>query len=157
MVAENQRQRALVVLKVKHALQKSIEQAQTMRFNLEQVLSEIEFKQLETDYVQKLRTGTKLLQNIQRNLSIEEIEHLLEETNEAIEFQNRVTEVLGSYSLMEKDESLEQELEQLETEMFPSVPKRIKKEEIGESTDKVQMENKNATRNGQQTGVLLSS
>jgi len=126
LVTQKERERALVVLKVKHALQKSIEQAQNMRFNLEQVLSEIELKQLEADYVQKLKTGTKLLRDIQKNLSIDEIEHLLAETKEAMEFQNQVAQVLGDYSLVEPDEECEDELQKIETEMFPSVPKRSK-------------------------------
>ncbi|GJQ15936.1 hypothetical protein GpartN1_g7727.t1 [Galdieria partita] len=158
LVAENQRQRALVVLKLKHALQKSMEQAQNMRFNLEQVLSEIELKQVETDYLHKLRTGTKLLQNIQKNLSIDEIEHLLEETKEAIEFQSRVTEVLGSYSIVETDdESCEEELEELETEMFPSVPKRLEQKDTSQVVEKAQVKRKTPTNSRKQESLLLAS
>ncbi|EME26555.1 Charged multivesicular body protein 6 [Galdieria sulphuraria] len=157
LVAENQRQQALVVLQVKHALQKSIEKAQNMRFNLEQVLSEIELKQIETDYVLKLRTGTKLLQSIQKTLSIEEIEHLLEETKEAIEFQNKVTEVLGSFSLMEIDESCEEELEQLETAMFPPVPKRLEKTMTPQVTENMQVKSETAKEYSKQESILLPS
>eukprot|EP00871_Galdieria_phlegrea_P002283 jgi/Galph1/3055/GphlegSOOS_G1732.1 len=144
LLSDNERERALVVLRLKRAVEKAIQQTEVMRQNLEQVVNNIEWKQIEVDYVAQLETGNKLLRYIQKNLSLEEVEQLLDETKEASEFQRRIMDALSGYSTLETEDSSEKELEQLEAELFPLAceePTVVTKKLGSSDTDNVTVNN----------------
>ena len=55
--------------------------------NLEKLMTDIEFKQIESQVIEGLQTGNEALKRLHNILSIDKIESILDETKEGIEKQ----------------------------------------------------------------------
>lgn len=56
--------------------------------NVQQLIDSLEFAQLEKKVFDTLQEGTKALQQIQKEMSVEAVEKLMEDTQEAIAYQD---------------------------------------------------------------------
>ena len=89
--------------------------------NLEEMTLTIEFKLVEQKVFQGLSQGNQVLKEIQKEISLEDAERLMQDTQDAIEYQNQLNEILGSISADEEDDLL-QELADLQLSEMPNVP-----------------------------------
>ena len=89
--------------------------------NLEEMTLTIEFKLVEQKVFQGLSQGNQVLKEIQKEISLEDAEKLMQDTQDAIEYQNQLNEILGSISADEEDDLL-QELADLQLSEMPNVP-----------------------------------
>ena len=64
-----------------------LEKTDNQLINLEKLVSDIEFSQIETKVLEGLQTGNESLKQLHEILSIEKIEDIMEETKEGIEKQ----------------------------------------------------------------------
>lgn len=55
--------------------------------NIQRMVDEIEFSQVELKVFEELKRGTQALKNIQSEMKIEDVEKLMEESREAMEYQ----------------------------------------------------------------------
>jgi len=100
--------------------------------NLERMVHDLEFAQIEIKVVDGLKTGNTALKQLHALLSIDEIEKVMDETREGIEKQREIDEVLTSTFAIEEeiDESeIEAELDALMeadiNEKAPEIPKDV--------------------------------
>jgi len=84
-----------------------------------------------------LKAGNDILTKLNKEMSIEKVEDLMNETAEAIEYQNEISELLSGALTVEDEEAIENELAQIVNEelnqKLPDVPgTELPKVEVGE-------------------------
>ena len=112
---------------------------------LEQMSTSIEFAMVETKVIQGIKEGNQVLKQINEEMSLEDVEKLMEETADAIAYQNHVSDLLsGQYQSAEDEDAIMaelaqlQELEAMETkdklaQVLPSVSKvPLEQEKVAE-------------------------
>ncbi|XP_054160211.1 charged multivesicular body protein 6-like [Oppia nitens] len=125
LVKDNKKEKALLLLKKKKYMETILEKTDNQLINLEKLVSDIEFKQIETKIIDGLQTGNEALKQLHQILSIEKIEDILEETKEGIEKQKEIDDLLLGLNIETDEESLLQELDQMldqTTDNLPEVP-----------------------------------
>jgi charged multivesicular body protein 6 len=132
--AEGHKDKALLILKKKKYQEDLLAKTDGQIMNLEQMASSIEFALVETKVIEGIRQGNSILKQINAEMSIEDVEKLMEETAEGIAYQNKVSELLaGEYTSAEDEAHLMEELAELQEleampakqllrETLPSVP-----------------------------------
>ncbi|GAV26654.1 hypothetical protein PMKS-000109 [Pichia membranifaciens] len=78
---------------------------------------EVGFKLIEKDVLYGLEQGNKVLKEINSEMSMEKVEKILDDTEEAVSYQNELSERLGSLLTNGEEEEVDEELRQLELEM----------------------------------------
>ncbi|KYQ58556.1 Charged multivesicular body protein 6 [Trachymyrmex zeteki] len=146
--------RALLLLRKKKYQEQVLTRADGQLENLERMVHDLEFAQVEMKVVDGLKTGNTALKQLHALLSIDEIEKVMDETREGIEKQREIDEILTSTFAVEEeiDESeIEAELDAL-TEadinekapeipkdvLLPDVPKELPEEEKSRTKEKIQ-------------------
>ncbi|PVG04827.1 Snf7-domain-containing protein [Serendipita vermifera] len=97
---------------------------------LEQLVSNIEFSLIEASVLHGLKQGNEVLAQIHKEMSIENVEKLMSETREAIEYQKEIDELLSSKMSADEEEEVMKELQALQDELtpptkFPVVPDTV--------------------------------
>ncbi|CAG8687638.1 17377_t:CDS:2, partial [Acaulospora morrowiae] len=111
---KNNKRGALLALKKKKYQQQLLEKTEMQLMNLEELTQSIEFALVEKDVLDGLKAGNDVLKEIHKEMSIEKVEKLMEDTADAISYQNEIEELLSG-KITDEDEELE--------ELLPSVPK----------------------------------
>ena len=118
--------KALLILKKKKRLESTLAKAEAQLENVEQMVSTIEFAQIEVEVVKSLQTGNESLKQLQDLMSIDQIEAILEETREGVEKQREIDELLSGTFAQEDEADLLSELESMVEEVarvnLPEVP-----------------------------------
>ncbi|KAF6732552.1 Charged multivesicular body protein 6 [Oryzias melastigma] len=134
LLKDGKKEKALVLLKKKRHQDQLLEKTDTQISNLEHMVQDIEFLQIEMNVIEGLRVGNECLKSMQQLMSIEEVEKILDETQEAVEYQRQIDELLaGSLTQEDEDavlaefEAISQEddvaLPEIPNEPIPHVPK----------------------------------
>lgn len=79
---------ALLALKKRNYQTSLLESTQSQLWNLDQLVQSIEFAQVEAQVISGLKTGNSILSKLKQELKIENVERLMEDTAEAIAYQN---------------------------------------------------------------------
>ncbi len=87
-MAKGNKPLALLALKKRNYQQGLLEKTQDQLLNLEQLVQSIEFAQVQVQVFDGLKTGNAILSELQQEMQIEDVELLMEETAEAIAYQN---------------------------------------------------------------------
>lgn len=69
-------------------MEKNLENTDKQLDNLEQLCSSIEFKQIEMQVINGLKIGNDCLKNLNQMMSLDNVEQLMDDTKEAIDYQN---------------------------------------------------------------------
>merc|ERR1712228_1018531 len=114
-------------------------------FNIEELIENVESAQMQQDIFKAMQTGTDLLQQINSEMDLDEVEQLMDDTAEAIAYQQELNEIL-SQSLTDVDDEdvlnelaqIEQmEADQMELDM-PDAPKREINKDVIEEVEEEQ-------------------
>ncbi|CAD1468470.1 unnamed protein product, partial [Heterotrigona itama] len=129
LVQNKQKERALLLLRKKKFQEQILSKTDGQLENLERMVHDLEFAQVELKVVDGLKVGNAALKKLNDLLSIDEIEKVMDETREGIEKQQEIDEILSG-ELTEKDENeVEAELDALLAaeveEKVPEVPEDI--------------------------------
>lgn len=94
--------------------------------------------------VEGLKTGNAVLKDLQQELlSLESVEQLMQDTREAIEYQEEVSAMLSGRLDQSEQESVEKEYERMQSEIrgdsIPSRPSETKRETIVETKKQKEM------------------
>ncbi|KAL6044036.1 Vacuolar protein sorting-associated protein 20 [Balamuthia mandrillaris] len=126
LLKQDKRQKALLALKTKRYQQSLLEKSERQLQNIQEMVDSLEFAQLEQKVFASLKAGNAALEQIHRVMSVEAVEDLLSETQEALETQREIEQMLGSHLTKEDEEDIELELEALQKEEalhgLPEVP-----------------------------------
>ncbi|XP_038064307.1 charged multivesicular body protein 6-A-like [Patiria miniata] len=130
LLRDGKKEKAKVLLKKKRYQEQVLSKTDNQLSNLEQLVQEIEFAQVEARVIEGLKTGNECLKKMHQMMSFEDVERIMEETQEGIEYQREIDELLAG-GLTEDDEAaVLEELAQLtgveeagnQLEQLPDVP-----------------------------------
>merc|ERR1712130_1040646 len=120
-----------------------LDKARNQLFNIEQLIENVESAQMQQDIFKAMQTGTELLQQINSEMDLDEVEQLMDDTAEAIAYQQELNDIL-SQSLMDVDddevlkelEAIEQmEADEMALNMADAPTKAIKSDIIEEEVE----------------------
>ena len=85
LIAMKQKNRALLVLKIKKCKQKELEGLDLKLMNILTTIDQIEWASINMQVVTAIEAGTKELNRIHQEMPLDDVEALMEESNQAIE------------------------------------------------------------------------
>eukprot|EP00008_Paramoeba_atlantica_P009863 CAMPEP_0201479394 /NCGR_PEP_ID=MMETSP0151_2-20130828/4101_1 /ASSEMBLY_ACC=CAM_ASM_000257 /TAXON_ID=200890 /ORGANISM="Paramoeba atlantica, Strain 621/1 / CCAP 1560/9" /LENGTH=222 /DNA_ID=CAMNT_0047860869 /DNA_START=92 /DNA_END=760 /DNA_ORIENTATION=- len=112
-LATGKRPQALLALKKKKFQEKSLDQTTQLLMNVEELINSIDFAEREKEIFDSLKRGKDVLQQLNDEMKIEDVEKIMDDTREAIDYQNEISELLGQQLVEEDEAEVEAELEEL--------------------------------------------
>lgn len=129
LLKSGQKDKALLVMKKKKRQEQLLAQCEAQLDNVSQMIDSVEFAQMEKDVFDKLKSGNEVLTALNKEMSVEKVEALMSETEEALAAQREIEEALAGYLTTEDDADIEEELAALDAEQeeelaaqMPDVP-----------------------------------
>eukprot|EP01102_Stenamoeba_stenopodia_P016280 TRINITY_DN566_c1_g7_i1.p1 TRINITY_DN566_c1_g7~~TRINITY_DN566_c1_g7_i1.p1 ORF type:complete len:257 (-),score=89.28 TRINITY_DN566_c1_g7_i1:43-813(-) len=114
LLRDGKRSKAVLALKKKRYQEQLLERSIEQLNNIQQMIDTIEFKQIEVAVFQEMKKGTATLKQLNQELSLEDVEQLMEDTQDALDYQKQVEEALAGQLTEFDNEAIENELEELE-------------------------------------------
>ncbi|KAJ7169767.1 Snf7 family [Mycena filopes] len=127
-LATGQKDRAVIALRRRKYQQSLLLKTDGQLETLEELVSTIEFSLVEVSVLHGLKQGNEVLKEIHKEMNIESVEKLMDETQEAREYQREIGELLANNLTADEEDAVQDELSQLEAEALrdavhlPSVP-----------------------------------
>uniref|UniRef100_A0A023FI32 Protein-sorting related protein n=1 Tax=Amblyomma cajennense TaxID=34607 RepID=A0A023FI32_AMBCJ len=116
LLHDGRKEKAKLLLKKKRFMEQMLEKTDGQLTNLERMVHDIEYAQIEIQVVEGLKAGNESLKKLHEVLCVEEIEKIMDETHEGIEKQKEIDELLCGQLTAEDDDAVLAELEQLVAE-----------------------------------------
>lgn len=113
LIRAQQRDRALLLLKLRKHKEKAVNQINDQLITVMQQIEDVEWTLISVQVFDAIKSGTNLLNKIHEEISVESVQSLLEETNEAIEVENQINAVLAGQITQIEETDLLDELNQL--------------------------------------------
>ncbi|KAB5590665.1 Charged multivesicular body protein 6 [Ceratobasidium theobromae] len=121
-LANGNKRIALLALRRRKYQESMLQKTDGQLETLENLVSSIEFALVEKDIIFGLQQGNKVLKALHAEMSLEDVEKLMEETAEAVAYQKEIDEMLSSQMTVDEEEAVQKELEQLQSEALGNVP-----------------------------------
>jgi len=118
-LAVGNRTRALTALRHRKYQESLLLKTDTQLETLQNLVSTIEFSLVEKDVIYGLKQGNQVLTEIHKEMTLEGVEKLMEETAEAIEYQKEISQILESRMTHDEEDAVQRELETMEREVAP--------------------------------------
>lgn len=115
-LAVGRKDRAVVALRRRKYQQSLLLKTDGQLENLEQLVASIEFSLIEVSVVHGLKQGNDVLKEIHKELNVEQVEKLLEESHEAREYQKEIGELLANQLSLDDEDAVQAELLELQAE-----------------------------------------
>uniref|UniRef100_G1N3F0 Uncharacterized protein n=1 Tax=Meleagris gallopavo TaxID=9103 RepID=G1N3F0_MELGA len=127
LLKDGKKEKALLLLKKKRYQEQLLDKTDNQISNLERMVQDIEFTQIEMKVIEGLKIGNECLNKMHQVMSIEEVERIIGETQDAVEYQRQIDEILAGSLTEEDEDAILEELniitqEQLELPDVPSEP-----------------------------------
>lgn len=116
LLHEGRKEKAKLLLKKKRFMEQMLEKTDGQLTNLERMVHDIEYAQIEIQVVEGLKVGNESLKKLHEVLSVEQIEKIMDETHEGIEKQKEIDDLLSGQLTAEDDDAVLAELEALVAE-----------------------------------------
>lgn len=114
LLQNGKKERAKLLLRKKRFIEEQLNKTDGTLENIEKMIQDLEFAQIEMKVVDSLKIGNESLKQINEMLNIEDIERILDETEEAAEKQREINDLLSGGGLTDDDETaVEEELDAL--------------------------------------------
>jgi len=112
LIQAQKKERALLLLRKKRFVEAQLEKTDGQLENIERMIHDLEFAQIEIKVVDSLAAGNEALKEVNQLLNIEDIERILDETQEAKEKQEEISAMLCGFAAEAgiSEEDLEGEL-----------------------------------------------
>ncbi|CCO34506.1 Charged multivesicular body protein 6 AltName: Full=Chromatin-modifying protein 6 [Rhizoctonia solani AG-1 IB] len=121
-LANGNKRVALIALRRRKYQESMLQKTDGQLETLEGLVSSIEFALVEKDIIFGLQQGNQVLKALHAEMSLEDVEKLMEETAEAVAYQNEIDQMLTSQMTVDEEEAVQKELEQLQAEALGSAP-----------------------------------
>jgi len=123
LIAEGKKDRALLLLKKKRFQDQMIDRALKRLEAIERMVHDLEFADIEQRVIEGLKQGNESLRTMHRLLSVEDVEKIMDETRDAVEYQREIDALLAGQLSDEDIVDVEEELAVLLNEqLMPDVP-----------------------------------
>lgn len=132
-LAKGDKRRALLALRKRKYQEQLLVKTDSQLENLEELTRNIEFALVQKDVLYGLQQGKEVLESLNKEMSLEKVEKLMEESSDAVAYQNEVSEMLSGKITNSEEEEVQEELEALErAELAKSTPHKFPKVPTGE-------------------------
>ncbi|XP_055366574.1 charged multivesicular body protein 6-like isoform X2 [Betta splendens] len=111
LLKDGRKEKALLLLKKKRYQDQLLETTEGQISNLEHMVQDIEFMQMEMKVIEGLKVGNDCLKSMHEIMSVEDVERILDETQESIEYQRQIDEMLAGALTQEDEDAVLAELE----------------------------------------------
>ncbi|KAK9451259.1 Snf7-domain-containing protein [Limtongia smithiae] len=164
------KERALLALRKRKYQSQLLAKTDGQLETLEKLTQSIEFALVEKDVLFGLEQGSRVLREINREMSIEKVEKLLDDSAAGISYQNEVSDMLANAITNQEEDEIEDELETLQreeasyshslttvflTEISQNEPTEAESEESEEEEEPV-VSQKSASRNRNRQQPVLA-
>ncbi|XP_061740924.1 charged multivesicular body protein 6-like [Nerophis ophidion] len=125
LLKDGRKEKALLLLKKKRYQDQLLDKTENQISNIERMVQDIEFMQIELKVIEGLQAGNDCLKSMHQIMSIEDVERILDETQEAIEYQKQIDDMLAGALTQEDEDAVLAELEAItggEDVALPEVP-----------------------------------
>ncbi|KDR11542.1 charged multivesicular body protein 6-A [Zootermopsis nevadensis] len=122
LLQAGKKERAKLLLRKKRFQEQILQRTDIQLENLEFLVHDLEFCQIEMQVINGLKVGNEALKKIHEVLNVEEVEKILDETREGVEKQQEIDDLLAGALTPEDEEAVEEELEQIIQAEMPDVP-----------------------------------
>jgi len=124
LLLQGKKKQAMVALKKKKYQEQLLDKSEQQLLNIQEMVDSIEFAQMEKKVFDGLKQGNEVLKEIHSEMSVEAVEQLMSDTQDAIDYQNEIDEAISGKLSEEDNEAILAELEELEKEslVLPDVP-----------------------------------
>uniref|UniRef100_G3MPG8 Protein-sorting related protein n=1 Tax=Amblyomma maculatum TaxID=34609 RepID=G3MPG8_AMBMU len=116
LLHDGRKERAKLLLRKKRFMEQMLDKTDGQLTNLERLVHDIEYAQIEIQVVEGLKVGNESLKKLHQVLCVEEIEKIMDETHEGIEKQKEIDDLLSGQLTAEDDDAVLAELEALVAE-----------------------------------------
>ncbi|XP_056153275.1 LOW QUALITY PROTEIN: charged multivesicular body protein 6 [Lampris incognitus] len=142
LLKDGKKEKALLLLKKKRYQDQLLDKTENQISNLERMVQDLEFAQIEMKVIEGLKVGNDCLKKMHEVLSIEEVERIMDETQDAIEYQREIDEMLAGSLTEEDEDAILAELEAITQEEveLPDVPSEALPEGPEETEEKPEMD-----------------
>ena len=133
-LSDYNQQKCKIILKRIRYQESLVTKAVQQLMSLEEMIMSIDFKQVEKMFIQGLENGNGILKELNKELSLEKVDAVLDESEEQMALANEVNDVLAESSNSAGqylDEEVDEELMAIMKEMEPPATE-IKKQELPE-------------------------
>lgn len=111
LLKDGKKEKALLLLKKKRYQDQLLDKTENQIGNLERMVQDLEFAQIEKKVIDGLKVGNECLKKMHEVMSIEEVERILDETQDSIEYQRQIDEMLAGSFTQEDEDAVLAELE----------------------------------------------
>ncbi|XP_028824824.1 charged multivesicular body protein 6 [Denticeps clupeoides] len=111
LLKDGKKEKALLLLKKKRYQEQLLDKTDGQISNLERMVQDIEFAQIEMKVIEGLKVGNECLKKMHETLSVEEVERIMDETQDSIEYQRQIDELLAGSLSQEDEDAVLAELE----------------------------------------------
>ncbi|KAH9175473.1 Snf7-domain-containing protein [Lactarius sanguifluus] len=115
-LAAGHKDRAIIALRRRKYQEGLLVKTDGQLESLEQLVSTIEFSLVEVSVLHGLKQGNAVLKEIHKELNVESVERLLEETAEAREYQREIDNMLVNNLSLDEEDAVQAELKELQQE-----------------------------------------
>ncbi|XP_053156845.1 charged multivesicular body protein 6 [Hemicordylus capensis] len=136
LLKDGKKEKAKLLLKKKRYQEQLLDKTENQISNLEHMVQDIEFTQIEMKVIEGLKIGNECLNRMHQVMSIEEVERIMDETQEAVEYQRQIDEMVAGSFTEEDEDAILAELDAITQEQidFPEVPSEPLPEKIPETS-----------------------
>ncbi|KAK1878163.1 Brain-specific angiogenesis inhibitor 1-associated protein 2, partial [Dissostichus eleginoides] len=111
LLKDGKKEKALLLLKKKRYQDQLLEKTEHQISNLEHMVQDIEFMQIEMKVIEGLKVGNDCLKSMHEIMSIEDVERIMDETQDSIDYQKQIDELLAGALTQEDEDAVLAELE----------------------------------------------
>ncbi|XP_053392779.1 charged multivesicular body protein 6-B-like [Mercenaria mercenaria] len=118
---EGKKEKAKRLLRHKKFGETQIEKMDGQLENIDRMVHDLEFAQIEAQVVKGLQAGNESLKKLHEMFSIETVEKIMEETREAAEYQQEIDDLLSGGLTQEDEDDVLSELDEIIKQSLPAV------------------------------------
>lgn len=154
LLKDGKKEKAKLLLRKKKFQETQIEKMDGQLDNIEKMVHDLEFAQIENEVVKGLKKGNESLKKLHQIFSLEDVERIMDETRDAVEYQQEIDDLLaGGLTQQDEDDVLE-ELDQIIQQTLPDTEVELPEVPGEEPEDK---ERAKAKREKRQPEAMLAS